>query len=121
MGLTSNFSKYGVSFDGAYHRITTLNYRVHESETPVMTVTGSTDEDGNIIPPVYETQWTKAAHATGEIVTYASEAARTAHSESLNTSHFTFEVDLDSADTWIEQAYAFAKTLPAYTGSVDVL
>lgn len=121
MGLTSDFSKYGVTFEGAYHRITALNYRVHESETPVMVVTGSTDADGNLIPPVYETQWTKAAYASGDIDTYATQDARNAHSESLNRSHFSFEVDLDSTDTWIEQAYTHVKTLSAFEGSVDVL
>ena len=121
MGLQNNFSKFGVTFEDAYHRIVNLNYRVEEYIQPVMVVTGSTDTSGSIIPPVYENTWAKRAYGGGEIETYASEAARTAHSESLARTHFSFNYDLTSEDTWIEQAYAHAKTLPQFSGSVDVL
>jgi hypothetical protein len=121
MGLQNDFSKFGVTFENAYHRIVNLNYRVEESLTPVVVVTGSIAEDGTPVPPVYENTWTKRAYGNGEVETYASEAARTAHSESLARTHFSFNYDLESESSWIEQAYTHIKTLPLFTGSADIL
>jgi hypothetical protein len=121
MGLQNDFSKFGITFEDAYHRIVNLNYRVEEYIQPVMITSGSIDASGSMIPPVYENSWAKRAYGGGEIETYASEAARTAHSESLARTHFSFNYDLESEDSWIEQAYAHAKTLVQFTGSIDVL
>ena len=121
MGLQNDFSKFGVTFEDAYHRIVNLNYRVEEYIQPVLISSGSMGPSGSMIPPVYEQQWAKRAYGGGEIETFTSQAARTAHSESLSRTHFSFNYDLQSADTWIEQAYTHAKTLPQFTGSVDVL
>ena len=121
MGLTSDFSKFGVTFEDAYHRIGSLNYNVHEYEAPVVVSTGSIDENGEPVPPVYETQWTKTANASGEVLTYTSLEARSAHSESLSRTHFSFQVDLDSDSTWIEQAYAYLKTTPDFSAATDAL
>lgn len=78
-----------------------------------------TEGTGSAVPT--ESQWTKRAYGSGEIETYATEAARTAHSESLARTHFSFNYDLEAESSWIEQAYAHAKTLPNFTGSVDIL
>lgn len=121
MGLTNDFSKFGVTFEGAYHKVSTLNYTVTEALTPVVVVEGSFDENDLPIPPVYENQWVKRAYGQGEVETYTSEAARTAHSESLARTSFSFNYDLESTDSWIEQAYTHIKTLPAFTGATDVL
>lgn len=121
MGLQNDFSKFGITFEDAYHRIVNLNYRVEEYLQPVMVSSGSVNEEGMPIPPVYENEWAKRAYGGGEIETYASEAARTAHSESLARTHFSFNYDLNSEDSWIEQAYTHVKTLAQFTGSVDVL
>lgn len=121
MGLQNDFSKFGVTFEDAYHRIVNLNYRVEEYIQPVMVTSGSVGEDGTPIPPVYENSWAKRAYGNGEVETYATEAARTAHSESLARTHFSFNYDLESADSWIEQAYTHVKTLPLFSGSADIL
>lgn len=119
MGLQNDFSKFGVTFTDAYHRITNLNYRVEEYRTPMMGSPVPTEGTGSAVPT--ESQWAKRAYGSGEIETYATEAARTAHSESLARTHFSFNYDLEAESTWIEQAYAHAKTLPNFTGSVDIL
>ena len=121
MGLQNDFSKFGITFEDAYHRIVNLNYRVEEYIQPVMITSGSIDASGSMIPLVYENSWAKRAYGGGEIETYASQAARTAHSESLARTHFSFNYDLESEDSWIQQAYAHAKTLVQFTGSIDVL
>ena len=119
MGLQNDFSKFGVTFTDAYHRITSLNYRVEEYRTPMMGSPVPTESTGSAEPA--ESQWTKRAYGSGEIETYATEAARTAHSESLARTHFSFNYDLEAESTWIEQAYAHVKTLPNFTGSIDIL
>ena len=119
MGLQNDFSKFGVTFEDAYHRITNLNYRMEEYRTPMMSSPVGMESTGSAEP--IESQWTKRAYGSGEIETYATEAARIAHSESLARTHFSFNYDLESESTWIEQAYAHAKTLPNFTGSVDIL
>lgn len=121
MGLTNDFAKFGVTFEGAYHRVSNLTYTIQDQYEPVMIATGSIDEDGNPIPPAYGSQWVKRATGTGYVDTYASLEARNAHSESLARTSFTINYDLDSEDTWIEQAYTHVKSLDAFTGSVDVL
>jgi hypothetical protein len=121
MGLQNDFSKFGVTFEDAYHRIVNLNYRVEEYIQPVMVTSGSVDASGSMIPPVYENTWAKRAYGNGEVETYATEAARTAHSESLARTHFSFNYDLESEQSWIEQAYTHVKTLPLFTGSLDIL
>ena len=121
MAIVNNFSKFGVTFENAYHRINELNFKVEESLQPVVLVTGSEDAYGNEITPVYENQWTKIAYGGGEVETYASEGARLAHSESLSRTRFSLNYDLTSSETWIEQAYAHVKTLEQFSGSVDLL
>ena len=121
MGLKKDFSKFGVTFEDAYHRIVNLNYRIEEYIQPVLVSSGSVGPSGSMIPPVYENTWAKRAYGNGEVETYATEAARTAHSESLARTHFSFNYDLTSENSWIEQAYSHIKTLPQFSGSEDIL
>lgn len=121
MAIQNNFEKFGTTFENAYHRISGLNYYVSDLRENVLIATASVDESGSAISEQYEMQWVKRATANGEVLTYASAAARNAHSESLARTNFNFVVDLESADNWMEQAYSHIKTLDAFTGSVDVL
>ena len=121
MAITNNFSKFGTTFTGAYHRVTRLNYEVYDRQQNVEVSAGSMDEEGNPVPPVYEMQWSKVANANGEVATYASQDARDAHEEALARTYFNFEVELTGSDNWMEQAYAYIKTLEAFDGAADVL
>ena len=121
MAIKNNFEKFGTTFENAYHRISSLNYYVSDLPENVMIATASVDESGSAIAAQYEMQWVKRATANGEVMTYASQAARTAYSESLARTSFSFTVDLEASDNWMEQAYTHIKTLDTLSGSVDVL
>ena len=121
MAIKNNFEKFGTTFTDAYHRISSLSYNVSDMEESVKVAEGTTDENGVPVPPQFEMQWKKRATASGEVTSYASQAAREAHSEAFARTYFSFTVDLEGTDNWMEQAYAYVKTLDAFTGSVDVL
>lgn len=121
MAITNDFSKFGTSFTGAYHRINRLGYEVTEMNENVMIAEASVDEEGTPVPPVYEMQWVKRAYAHGDVATYANAAARAAHEEVLARTSFNFQIDLESADNWMEQAYAYIKTMDVFADATDVL
>ena len=121
MAIVNDFSKFGTSFSSAYHRITRLSYEVNEMYENVLIAEATTDEEGNTTAPEYEMQWVKRAHASGEVTTYSSQAARENHNEALAKTYFSFAVDMESADNWMEQAYAHIKTLEQFTGATDVI
>ena len=121
MAIKNNFEKFGTTFTDAYHRISSLSYNVSDLQENVMITEPTVDEDGVPVPAQYEMQWKKKATANGEVTSYASQVAREAHSEAFARTYFSFTVDLEGSDNWMEQAYTHIKTLDAFAGSVDVL
>lgn len=51
---------------------------------------------------------------------YVDQATADTNSNEYGTFHFEFTPDLESADNFIKQAYVYAKTLPEFSGAVDV-
>ena len=121
MAIKNNFKKYGTTFNDAYHRISSLSYNVVDEQVTVEVSASYTDDSGSYHPAQYENQWQKVASAYGTVLTYASEDARNAHSESLSSTPFDITIDLDSDDNWMEQSYTYLKTTAAFTGSTDIL
>jgi hypothetical protein len=51
---------------------------------------------------------------------YADQAVADTNSNEYAGFSFEFAPDLESADNFIKQAYDYAKTLPEFSGAVDV-
>lgn len=118
MALTKSFEKYGTTFESAYHRITNLNYNVHEYKEMVY-VDQEPDEDGNPLPANMEEQWVTMRQARFTLVTYVDSAARENHKEPVAQAEYSFTPDWESEDNILAQAYSYIKTLDAYAEAVD--
>ena len=124
MAVKATVDKFGMTFSNAYHKINRLNYESFDSKKfnyapiePVM------DEEGNLIPPVPvapEEAWTKDIRCNFEVMTYASEETREAHSEPIYRSNLNFSpvIDAEAADI-IVQAYAHLKAQEGYEDAID--
>lgn len=118
MALTQSFEKYGTTFESAYHRITNLNYSVHEHKEMVY-VDQEPDEDGNLLPANMEEQWVTMRQARFTLVTYVDSAARENHKEPVAQAEYSFTPDWESEDNILAQAYSYIKTLDTYAEAVD--
>ena len=98
MGLQTDKTKWNVNFPEAYTRISKV--RTEQS----------IDENGDKI-------------IKGEVIAqiYADKAARDANSDSLEVHRINMDFDKDSTDNFYHQAYNHLKTLPEWTGAVDIL
>lgn len=119
MALTNSFEKFGTTFEGAYHRITNLNYTVSEFEQTIYPEP-EVDEEGNPVLTEPTTEWTSSKKANFQVSTYVDADARLAHAQPVASDYCEFTPDWDSEDNVLAQAYAYLKTLDAYAGSTDV-
>ena len=125
MAVTATVDKFGMTFSGAYHKISRLTYESTDQRTftyPTPTEP-QLDEEGNPIPPVAVPpveSWVKKNFCHFEVATYASEETRENHAEPIYRSHFNFEpsVEAEAADI-IVQAYEHLKAQAGYEDAVD--
>lgn len=125
MAVTATVDKFGMTFSGAYHKITRLTYESTDQKTLIYAPPAepTTDEDGNLVPPVLvppTESWVKKNFCNFEVATYASEETRENHAEPIYRTHFHFEatLDADAADI-IVQAYSHLKAQAGYEDAVD--
>lgn len=118
MALSNSYEKFGTTFEGAYHRITNLNYTVTEyQETTYPAPTE--DENGEPVPAEPVTEWVTSRKAHLEVSTYVNAAARTAHSQPISVQYYEFTPDWSSDDNVLAQAYDHISTLEEFAGSTD--
>lgn len=105
MAITSNFSKFGVTFENAYTKVSNLEY------ANSMDQSWELSEDPNT-PPTQV--FTKVLKVKFDAHTYPNaESEDLLHTESY---HVVFE----SGDDLLGSCYAHLKTLPEFTGAQDV-
>ena len=118
MALTKSLEKFGTTFTGAYHRITNLNYTVHEYEETTYPEP-SVDDDGNPVVAEPVTSWVSSRKANFQVSTYFDSDARDDHAQPVSTAYYEFTPDWTSSDNVLSQAYSYLKTLTEFDGAVD--
>ena len=122
MAVIATVDKFGMTFSGAYHKVTRLTYESTDQKTYTYPEP-AVDEDGNPAPPVATPPvevWVKKNFCHFEVATYASQTTREAHAEPIYRSHLNFDATLsaEAADI-VVQAYEHLKAQAGYEDSVD--
>ena len=123
MAVTATVERFGMTFAGAYHKVTRLNYESFDRKeisypAPAEPVA---DEDGNLPAPepiVPVETWVKATSCNFEVATYASAETREAHAEPIFRVYHNFDVTEENSDL-LSQAYAHLKAQEGYEDAVD--
>ena len=104
MALKKSYSsRFGTTHSNAYHKVTSVSWNAPGSEAPPL-------PDG-----IEATEYLR-----GDVSVFATEAARTANSGSLDSINFIFEYDSDIDKSWVVQSYEHLKTLDDYEDAEDV-
>lgn len=119
MALTNSFELFGATFEGSYHRITNLNYTIHEYQQTVYSEP-SVDENGDPLPAEPTEEWVSECKANFQVSVYVNEDARDNFAQPMYVGHHEFTPDWSSEENILAQAYSYLKSLDEYEGSVDV-
>ena len=123
MAVTATVDRFGMTFAGAYHKVTRLTFESYDRKEISYPPAGepTVDENGVMVPPPAQAPvetWVKAMTCNFEVATYASESTREAHAEPIYRVHHSFTVSADNADL-LGQAYAHLKAQEGYEDAVD--
>ena len=121
MALQHDIEKFGLVFQNAYSRIGECKYYNNLYPYTSYPEADYSDPDNPQHTPAV-TEYIKTRKYEIDVHTYVNEDAFLSQSKELDLKHYSFFItaSIVDSDNPLEIGYAYLKTLPEYSGSIDI-